>query len=165
MSRRGLDDPERTYSGRPVIARIVGLEILGVLMTASAISGVYKVGVVILEIVVLAVGAWLLIRSKAAKQAISNADQAQTLAGEWRENYLAERQSREDTAKEAAEQRELKHAALNEVAALRMSTDLTAVMTALIEIQKTGTKTVELLEKLMRRLDRDPPPQPLKEAA
>lgn len=154
-----MAEKRRPYGG-PMIARIVGLELLGAAVTASAIGGIYKVGVIAVEVIVLLSGTWLLIRGRQATQAIANAADAQKLAAEWRENYLAERQAREDAAKEAAEQREAKHAALNEAAALRAQTDLTAVMTALIEIQKTGTATVGLLEKLVRRVDRiDPPPR------
>lgn len=149
-----------------MIGQIVALELLGATVTAAAFSNSHNTIVLIGEIIVGIVGAWLLIRSRQAKQSIANAADAQKMAGEWRDNYLAERQAREDKEQEALEQRELKHAALADVAALRMSTDLTAVMTALIEIQKTGTKSLEVLEKIVRRLDRiDPPPlKPLKEA-
>jgi hypothetical protein len=143
-----------------LFARIAGLELVGAAVTAAAVSRVYTIGVVTVEVVVLLAGAWLLIRGKQASQAISNARASQELASEWRENYLAERSAREDAAREAAEQRELKHAALNEAAALRAQTDLTAVMTALIEIQKTGTKSADVLDKISRRLDRIDPPIP-----
>lgn len=148
-----------------MIARVVGLELVGATMTASAIGGVGQKGVLIVEFVVLIVGAWLLVRGKQASQAIANAEDAQKLAGEWRENYLAERQAHDDAEKEALEQRALKHEALTALAASQAQRDLTAVMTALIEIQKTGTRTVELLDKIVRRLDRTDPPRPIQEAA
>jgi hypothetical protein len=139
------------------LGQIVGLETLSAAITAAAFTSGYGSIVVLAgEIVVAGVGAWLLIRSRQARQSIADAADARKMAAEWRDNYLAERQAREDKEREAAEQRELKHAALNEAAALRAQTDLTAVMTALIEIQKTGTKSVELLDKVARRLDQIP---------
>lgn len=141
-----------------MIARIIGLEVIGGDVTAAAIGRPSSLLVWTVEFAVLVAGAILMIKGKQAGQAIANAADAQQTAAEWRENYLAERQAREDAMKEAIEQRELKHAALNEVAALRAQTDLTAVMTALIEIQKTGTKSAEVLDKISRRLDRLDPP-------
>jgi len=149
-----------------VLGQIVGLEALSAAVCAAAFTGGPDTLVLVGELVVGSIGAWLLIRSRQERQSISDANDARKMAGEWRENYLAEREARADAEQIAAEQREAKHAALNDVAALRAQTDLTAVMTALIEIQKTGTKTGEVLDKISRRLDQiDPPPRPLKEAA
>ncbi len=134
-----------------MIVRIVGVELLGAAAAASAVTGVYKVGVLVVEAVVLVAGTWLLIRGKQATQAIADAASAQGLASEWRENYLAERQAREDAQREIDEQRALKHEALNEAATLRAQRDLTAVMKKLAEI-------AELLEKIAGRFDQTDPP-------
>jgi hypothetical protein len=151
---------QRLYGGR-VIGQIVVFEAASAALFASSMTGAHSTAILVGQVIFAVVGGWILIRSRQARQSISNADDAQKLAGEWRGNYLAERQAREDAVKEAVEQRELKHAALNEAAALRAQTDLTAVMTALIEIQKTGTKSAEVLDKVSRRLDQiDPPPRP-----
>ena len=136
-----------------MVAAVVLLEMFAASVTASALTGTSNVIVLVGEAVVGCIGAWLLVRSRQARQSISDAADARKMAGEWRENYLAEREARADAEQIAAEQREAKHAALNDVAALRSQTDLTAVMTALIEIQKTGTKTGEVLDKIARRFD------------
>jgi hypothetical protein len=142
-----------------MIAKVIALETAGAALTASAFVGRANTFIIVGEVIVGCAGAWLLIRSRQASQSIADASDARRMAAEWRDNYLAERQAREDKEKEAAEQRELKHAAINEIATLSAQRDLTAVMTALVEIQKTGTKSVELMEKIARRLDRiDPAP-------
>lgn len=145
-----------------MIGGIVALEVVSAAVTASAFQSGFNMAVVAGQVIAVVVGAWLLIRSRQARQSIANAADAQKMASEWRENYLAERQARVDSDAEALEQRALKHAAKSEAEAARLQ--ITAVMTALIEIQKTVTKSLEVLDKIDRHLDRfEPPPQPLTE--
>jgi hypothetical protein len=53
---------------------------------------------------------------------------AVSASASWEREYNAEKIGRERAETEAKEQRELKHAALNEVAALRLKTDVTMVL-------------------------------------
>ncbi len=69
---------------------------------------------------------------------------------EWRENYMAEVTRREDLERQALEQRELKHEAITELAALRARTDLGPLMLAVADIQK-GLQRTE--ERMTTRLD------------
>lgn len=55
---------------------------------------------------------------------------AQADPSDWRDNYLAEVTRREEVEKQIAEQRELKHNALNELAALKARTDLQPLLVA-----------------------------------
>ena len=143
-----------------MIAKVISLEAFSAIVTAVAWTTTNSTVVLAVEFVVFCDGGWLLIRSKQASQAISDAQAEQRMASEWRENYLAERQAREDRERELAEQREAKHAALNEVASLRSRTDLTPLMGALVEIQKTNTaiqkslvETSAALTRLVERLE------------
>lgn len=93
-------------------------------------------------------------RQEIETRAKERVQDAQALTEEWRENYLAERQKAEDTLKQVAEQRALKHAALNENSALKMATDLTAVMQALSDQRSLVTERTDKLEQRMtRRMD------------
>lgn len=62
---------------------------------------------------------------------------------EWRENYMGEVTRREECERQLAEQRELKHNALNELAALRARTDLAPLMEAIVGLQKSQERAEE----------------------
>ena len=69
---------------------------------------------------------------------------------EWRENYLAEVTRREEVEKEAFMQRELKHEALIELAAVKGRTDLAPLMTAIANLQAAQQRSEE---RMTARLD------------
>jgi hypothetical protein len=74
-------------------------------------------------------------------------------AGEvWRETSEGWQQRAELAARERDEQRALKHQARNELAAEKLKTDLTVVLTALQTILSTESRQTELLERLVERL-------------
>lgn len=66
---------------------------------------------------------------------------------EWRSNYLAERQKNDDLENEVAKQRQLKHDALAQVAALRAATDLTGLMRALSDNHTAQTSALTAMEQ------------------
>jgi hypothetical protein len=79
-----------------------------------------NVVVVVVAALAVAAGGLFTIRSNVAKV--------------WRENYEGERAAHDEAEKEILRQRELKHSALNEAAALRMRTDLVPVLESLGKI-------------------------------
>lgn len=74
-------------------------------------------------------------------------------AGEvWKETAEGWKSRAELAEKGRDEQRALKHAARNELAAERMKTDLSVVVTALQAVMSTQNRQTDLLEKLVERL-------------
>jgi hypothetical protein len=79
-------------------------------------------------------------------------------AGEvWQHTSEGWQQRAELAERGRDEQRALKHQARNELAAEKMKTDLTVVLTALQTVISTQSQQTELLERLLNRLAVSPP--------
>lgn len=89
----------------------------------------------IVALLVAAVAGWFAFKGKQAQNADKRAEQSRQDAESFRDNYDVERERSESLAKQVLEQRELKHAALEEIARLKMLTDMTNVLKAIADLR------------------------------
>lgn len=103
-------------------------------MLLAAWSGTINPGTIV-ALVLAAVAGWFAFKGKQAQNADKRAEQARQDAESFRDNYDVERERSESLAKQVLEQRELKHAALEEIARLKMLTDMTNVLKAIADLR------------------------------
>lgn len=88
-------------------------------------------------------------KGKQAAAADEHAKSAEQSMRDFRDNYTAEHERNESLEKQLVDQREKKHAALNEVARLTMLTDMTNVLKAIADLRaETATKFTDLIAAL-----------------
>lgn len=112
-------------------------------LVAVTFSGTIGVGTVITIATVVLGLAWGWLKIKQADPS------------EWRDNYLAEVTKREEIEKEVLRQRELKHTALNELAALKARTDLAPLMEAIVGLQKSQERAEERMTVRLEAFERN----------
>ena len=89
----------------------------------------------VIALALAGIAGWFAYKGKQAQNADLRATQAREDAESFRDNYNVERERSESLAKQVLEQRELKHAALGEIARLKMLTDMTNVLKAISDLR------------------------------
>lgn len=74
---------------------------------------------------------------------------------EWRENYLGEVTRREEVEAGELRQRELKHEALTELAALRARTDLAPLMEAIVGLSQAQQKSEDRMTTVLASFEQN----------
>jgi hypothetical protein len=72
---------------------------------------------------------------------------------DWRANYLGEVTKRQEVEQQMLEQRELKHTALTEVAALKARTDLEPLVTAMVRLTTVQERSEDRIAARLEGLE------------
>jgi hypothetical protein len=120
--------------------RVMGAATAAAMAFLSTIdfSSSINLGAIIVGALVLIFGGFFSIRANAASN--------------WRTNYFAEKERAENAINDAKEQRELKHTAIAEVAALKMTRDLVPVLTELKDLRELHEWRFQTMQETSARI-------------